>query len=596
MPAAVGFGIMYLMTMGLATFRIKEKLAEDYRQRFKEAVISIVKKASEKEFAMEQEEWTEEERSDFYQALANDSIGEVDSDRLEISVGVYDREKRLIAKSREQVGSNSTRISSTERQQYATFGLDDFLSPEEKEDLAAYQWENIRSFELSLPDRLRFSIQVSPDGQDLWGIYVQEIIWKEHPDEKELKYRDPLTGGGYMQESGMTVDYGTGEELGESRIFYETGSRIVWQWINPQMEKSRQGKGKIFDTSIRFPYMGLYEKGTYGRWKRWSNSPYLHGFTEKGEFSWEKGVEEPPFLTDSDGLWHRGRYQLQIGMAGDPFSYMEIRMESRPWLDAINDMTYAYGAGLILTLFCGAAVAGMFRRTYNRQMVLEETRRDITNAMAHELKTPLGIIRNFAENILEHNREEKRDYYLEQIIGQTEEMDRLVVEMIEISKLDSEELILEKEAVSFRELAREQMARLEPAIREKGILVEYEGEEDFLVTGDRGYLARAVWNLLVNGVDYNLPGGIIRVRTERERWTVENTGLPMAKDQLRRAFELFYTGEESRSKRGKHMGMGLFLARKILGLHGLQVTIGNTENGVRVAVERTAAAYRTHSS
>lgn len=197
---------------------------------------------------------------------------------------------------------------------------------------------------------------------------------------------------------------------------------------------------------------------------------------------------------------------------------------------------------------------------------------------------------------MEHNREEKRDYYLEQIIGQTEEMDRLVVEMIEISKLDSEELILEKEAVSFRELAREQMARLEPAIREKGILVEYEGEEDFLVTGDRGYLARAVWNLLVNGVDYNLPGGIIRVRTERERWTVENTGLPMAKDQLRRAFELFYTGEESRSKRGKHMGMGLFLARKILGLHGLQVTIGNTENGVRVAVERTAAAYRTHSS
>ena len=103
--------------------------------------------------------------------------------------------------------------------------------------------------------------------------------------------------------------------------------------------------------------------------------------------------------------------------------------------------------------------------------------------MAHELKTPLGIIRNFAENILEHNREEKRDYYLEQIIGQTEEMDRLVVEMIEISKLDSEELFLEKVAVSFRELAREQMARLEPAIREKGILVEYEGEEDFLVTG-----------------------------------------------------------------------------------------------------------------
>ena len=59
------------------------------------------------------------------------------------------------------------------------------------------------------------------------------------------------------------------------------------------------------------------------------------------------------------------------------------------------------------------------------------------------------IIRNFAENLAEHNLEEKRDYYLSQIIRQTEEMDRLVVEMIELSKLDSEEFALKKEEVSF---------------------------------------------------------------------------------------------------------------------------------------------------
>ena len=71
-----------------------------------------------------------------------------------------------------------------------------------------------------------------------------------------------------------------------------------------------------------------------------------------------------------------------------------------------------------------------FRKAADRQARLEETRRDFTNAMAHELKTPLGVIRNFSENLLEHNMEEKRDYYLTQIIGQTEEMDQMVLKMM----------------------------------------------------------------------------------------------------------------------------------------------------------------------
>lgn len=585
-PAAAGFGVMYLAIMGLSTFFVKENLVEDYRQRFKEAAISIVRKVSEKEFAMETEEWKEEERKDFYQALANEAFWEADSERLEISVGVYDKKKHLFAKSQEQAGNNSARISGTEWQKYASFGLDDFLSLKEKEELAAWQWEDIRSFDLTLPDKLRFSIRVSPDGRDLWGIYVQEITWKENPNEEELAFRNPLTGGGYMQDSGVTVDYGTGEELSEGKTFYETGSRMVWQWENSRIREEELENGKIFDTSMTFPYMGIYEKGSYDRWHQWSRSPYLHGYPEVQEFVWEPGTEEPPIVTDEDGFWHRGRYQLQIGMAGDPFVYMEIRMECRPWMDAAGDMKYAYGAGLLLMFACMTAVAWAFRRTYDRQAALEETRRDMTNAMAHELKTPLGVIRNFAENLAEHNREDKRDYYLEQIIRQTEEIDGLVVKMIEISRLDSKELILGREEVSFLELTREQLARLEPVVREKDLQVQYEEKGDFVVTGDREYLAKAVWNLLANAVDYNLPGGRIRVRTEKNSWSIENTAAPMEEDPFLHAFDLFYTGDKNRGRKDGHMGMGLFLTRKILCLHGLQVNIGKSEDGVRVTVNR----------
>ena len=336
---------------------------------------------------------------------------------------------------------------------------------------------------------------------------------------------------------------------------------------------------------MTFPYMGIYENGSYDRWKRWSASPYLHGYPDSKEFRWEPGPEEPPLVVASDGFYYRAAYQLQIGIAGEPFSYMEIRMESRPWLDALDYMKYVYGAGLALTLACAIKISFAFSKIYARQKALEDARRDFTNAMAHELKTPLGIIRNFAENLLEHNMEEKRDYYLSQIIGQTEEMDELVVRMIEVSKLDSEELTLKKESVAFSELIQEQLARLEPLIREKGIHVECQDGGDFVAEGDREYLARAVWNLLSNATEHNIPGGKILIRTEKDQCVIENTGTPVREEDLPHVFDLFYTGDASRGRSGRHMGIGLFLTRKILKIHGMEIEMKNLKDGVRVTIK-----------
>ena len=261
-------------------------------------------------------------------------------------------------------------------------------------------------------------------------------------------------------------------------------------------------------------------------------------------------------------------------------------MESRPWLAAVDYMKYVYLAGAVLTAACMLAVIGMMNKVYARQAALEETRRDFTNAMAHELKTPLGVIRNFAENLLEHHKEEKRDYYLSQIIGQTEEMDRLVGEMIEVSKLDSEKLVLAKEEVSFLALLQEELERFAPMIEEKKIQVEFPVQkEDFLVQGDRNYLAKAVWNLLVNAVDYNREGGKIFIKVDKEQCVIENSGEAMGEEALLHAFDLFYTSDKSRTGKDGHMGMGLYLAKKILELHHLKLVLSNVEGGVRVVIK-----------
>ena len=115
-----------------------------------------------------------------------------------------------------------------------------------------------------------------------------------------------------------------------------------------------------------------------------------------------------------------------------PRFYLALRFESHPWAAATHYLTPIYLMGLVLMLAGIAKIIYTANQISKQRNAVEEMRRDFTNAMAHELKTPLSVIRGFAENLLEHNMEEKRDYYLTQIIGQTEQMDQLTAEMIAI--------------------------------------------------------------------------------------------------------------------------------------------------------------------
>lgn len=626
-PTAAGFAVMYLATMGLATGLVKERFVQEDELRLEGAASAILDQAGEKEFSMEQEmideqeildgqksfqeqedsdrqedAWSREKRKSFYQDLANNSFWRVNSKYMQISIAAYDEHKDLLAKSRDEIGSYA--VSTTGREEWY-FALDDYLSSEEKEVLAKYQAEDIQ-YCLQKPDvseKYRFSIRVSPDVKELWEIYVQEIVWEEDKEEEgekeageesgdeeadgEEAYMDPLTGGYHFMSGKFVVDYASGEEIEGARNFHEVSGEVVWKWTNPNVDKAKLEEGEIVHTELTLPYLNLYFAGTLDQWQRWRNSNYLQGFKEQGEFVWEEGTEAPTLMIEEDGICRRGKMQLRVGMVEKPFAYLEIRMESRPWLAAVDYMKYVYLAGAVLTAACMLAVIGMMNKVYARQAALEETRRDFTNAMAHELKTPLGVIRNFAENLLEHHKEEKRDYYLSQIIGQTEEMDRLVGEMIEVSKLDSEKLVLAKEEVSFLALLQEELGRFVPMIEEKKIQVEFSAwKDDFLVQGNRDYLAKAVWNLLANAVDYNRESGKIFIQVDKEQCVIENSGEAMGEEALLHAFDLFYTSDKSRTGKDGHMGMGLYLAKKILELHHLKLVLSNVEGGVRVVVCR----------
>ena len=597
-PVAAGFMALYLLTMGLATYLVKEKYIDGYAQAFEEIAMFLINTASEKETGVRtaetelaekgtggkdfEEVWGEEERAEFYQKLIYGCFQSTGKQEMKGSAAVYDTEGKLLARSYDAIGDLASAIS-TDGQKNGPFALDDYLSFEQKEEMAEYCWKESLTAEgnYTIPEKYRFLIRTSLDGKELYDIIVQELTWEEGREAEEKQYVDPLTGSINSYETDACIDYETGTETDESQVFYVTDSHVVWEWTNPDVQEWQKAKGKLQNASMKLSYMETFEE-----WRRWSSSEYLHGYPEKGEFYLEEGNVYRGLRIDSDGFYYRCRFQGKVWGDDNPYAYIEVRMEERPWIAAFDYMKYVFLAGLVLAVGCMMWIVRAFNRTYDRQMALEATRRDLTNAMAHELKTPLGIIRNFAENLIEHNMEEKRDYYLAQIIGQTEEMDHLVADMIEIAKLDSEELALKKENVSFQELIREQMERFAPLIEEKNLQVHYCAEADFQICGDREYLAKAVWNLLSNAVEYNVSDGRIIVAVKEGMCSIENTGAHLSEEQIMHAFDLFYTGDKSRGKKVRHMGLGLFLAKRIFGLHGIGLSIENTDEGVRAVMQR----------
>ena len=560
-PVAVGFAVVYLAIMLLSTYLVKVQFQNDFDNTLKETLSNFQRTIYEKE-GESAGTWDDAEKRIWYQSVANAYLLH-DKEFIKLSLAVYDETGALLAKSENTIGASKN-------------SMDELLSQEDKKTLAKYVGENAKLRNESKPEKYEILAEKG-SGDTPFEIVVWELTWKK---KEELKEGESYTG--VYSTSPYTDYFGNvyyPEDDDALLTWYTTDRKQIWSCaIDGKIPPDSIAEG--FSVDLEFP--NIYYMG-YKNWEEWDKSIFLHDFPEQtdlSEWSYAGAAEE-------SSSWLRTSSVVRLG--SEPESafnrYIEAHMESYPWLAAFDYMKYLYAAGFVLILACMIKIIYSANRLYDQQEALEETRRDFINAIAHELKTPLGIIRNFAENLLEHTMEEKRDYYLTQIVGQAEEMDRLAGEMILVSRMDSENLVLQRETVSFDELIWEQLNRLKPVIEEKKLEVELQKEQDFRVEGDKDYLAKAVWNLLSNAAAYNVPEGRILITLKEKSCAIENTGFPLSEEQLKRSFELFYSGNKSRStKDGKHMGMGLYLAEKIFSRHGLSIALENTKIGVKATI------------
>lgn len=211
----------------------------------------------------------------------------------------------------------------------------------------------------------------------------------------------------------------------------------------------------------------------------------------------------------------------------------------------------------------------------------EMVRREFSANVSHELKTPLMSISGYAE-IMRDGLVQPQDVpeFAGRIYDEASRLTSLVQDIIEISKLDESKNMPFKD-VDLYEMTQDICQTLMLPAKKKRVTVLMEGKS-VSIQGVRHVLYEMLYNLVDNAIKYNKEGGYVKVLLAREkdgvRWSVEDNGIGIAKEEQERIFERFYRVDKSHSRKTGGTGLGLSIVKHGAALHHAKIVL-NSEPG-----------------
>ncbi len=219
-----------------------------------------------------------------------------------------------------------------------------------------------------------------------------------------------------------------------------------------------------------------------------------------------------------------------------------------------------------------------------KERKLENTRKEFISGVSHELKTPLSIIKSYGEAIKDGITKENTDYYVDVMLQEAEKMDILVVDMLELAKLESGTYTVRKEAFSIIDLIDDVNYKLMFKLQDKDMDIDVETEDDYSVLGDRSRIEQVVTNFVTNAIRYGTESSTIIIRLQKDeqqlRISVENKGEPISQDKSEKIWDRFYRVDSARTRSAGGTGLGLSIVKNILQLHKVEFGVENIEDGV----------------
>jgi signal transduction histidine kinase len=288
------------------------------------------------------------------------------------------------------------------------------------------------------------------------------------------------------------------------------------------------------------------------------------------------------------GVWrmHARRFSLSDGSGYAAVAVADLKQVEAQSLRLIETFVAGAFVALLLVALVGHRLVEITIRP--AQVAYEEMRRFLADA-AHELRTPVAVLRARAEVSLQ--RERAPDEYrtaLDEVGREAEVMGRIVDDLLILARVETGVRAVMKEPVYLDDLVSGAAASAGVLAESRGVRLEVGEFDEAAVTGDPALLRQLLLILLQNAVKYTPRGGAVRVdvhsRGGAPTVVVEDTGMGIAPGELPHVFERFYRGEEARGVT-EGAGLGLSIARRIVSGHGGRIEVRSEPGrGTRVTV------------
>ncbi|WP_135555259.1 two-component system histidine kinase PnpS [Paenibacillus cymbidii] len=294
--------------------------------------------------------------------------------------------------------------------------------------------------------------------------------------------------------------------------------------------------------------------------------------------------------------------------AKQPFEFVQLIGECLDTREHIRDeMLFYYPEERILeinvTPIMGAddEWAGVLIVLHNITAMrrLERMRSEFVANVSHELKTPIASVKGFAETLLAGALDDKETAksFLKIIFDESERLNRLIGDILELSKIESKRIPLQFSPVEMKGFVEQTLHVMRSEAAKKRIELEMSVPADMYIEADEDRLRQIVINLLSNGIAYTPEGGKVKVTVEplatgvepeyeRIRLTIADTGIGIPRKDLPRIFERFYRVDKARSRSSGGTGLGLSIVKHLVDLHKGTIAVESEVGlGTRFTIE-----------
>ena len=227
---------------------------------------------------------------------------------------------------------------------------------------------------------------------------------------------------------------------------------------------------------------------------------------------------------------------------------------------------------------------------------INEMRTTFISDVSHELKTPIALIQGYSEGLIENvnSNDKDRKFYAEVILDESNKMDKLVKQLLELMKLEYGKREFNNTTFDIIELEKEVVRKSKVMLDEKKINVKFEGRKKAEVLADDFYIEQVITNYITNAIKHAKEENgekVIKItnkvdkKNNKLRVSVYNTGDKLEDEQILRVWNRFYKADESRNRNDGGVGIGLSLVKAIMNNYGNAYGVENKENGVEFYFE-----------